>query len=63
MPYKIKKKEGGYKVTTPNHPEGFSKKPQSKEGAIKQMVAIKENSGEEKGEAKKKVGVRKAKKG
>ena len=49
MPYKIKKfGKGGYKVTSPNHPGGFSKKPQSKKQAIKQMVAIKMHDKESK---------------
>lgn len=56
MPYQVEAKGGGYQVTTPNHPQGFSKEPKSKEGAIKQMVAIKLNSGED--ASGKKVGVR-----
>jgi hypothetical protein len=62
MPYKIKDSGGGFKVTSPNHPQGFSKKPQSKEMAIKQMVAIKMHDKEHGGEKPaKKVGVRKGK--
>jgi hypothetical protein len=57
VPYKIAKTGGGFKVTSPNHPHGFSKKPQSKEQAIKQVVAIKINSGED--EVGKKIGVKK----
>lgn len=62
MPYKIAKSGGGFKVTSPNHPHGFSKHPQSKQMAIKQMVAIKMNS-HEGGESKpkKKIGVRRSK--
>ncbi len=58
MPYKIKDEGGGFKVTSPNHPHGFSKKPQSKEMAIKQMVAIKMHSKEGDGGGKK-IGVKK----
>jgi len=46
MPYKIKKRGKGYKVTTPNHPQGFSKKPLSKKRAKKQLAAIHMNSTE-----------------
>lgn len=46
MPYKIKKFDGGYKVVTPNHPQGFSKKPMSKERAKRQLAAIKANAKE-----------------
>lgn len=46
MPYKIKKASGGFKVTTPNHPQGFSKKPQTKQMAKKQMAAIRANTKE-----------------
>ena len=48
MPYKIKKSGSGEKVTSPNHPSGFSKKPQSKTTAKKQLAAIEANSKEEK---------------
>lgn len=58
MPYKITKKGSGYKVTTPGHPQGFSKAPQSKQQAIKQMIAIKMNTGED-SSGKKKIGVKK----
>lgn len=44
MPYKIKKSGGGYKVTSPNHKSGFSKKPLSKSKAKKQMAAIYANT-------------------
>lgn len=58
MPYKISKRDHGYQVTTPNHPSGgFSKKPQTKAGAIKQMVAIKMNTGEN--SSGRKIGVKK----
>ena len=45
MPYKIKKKDGGFAVTTPNHPGGFSKKAQTKAGAASQLRAIMANGG------------------
>lgn len=72
MPYHISNSGSGYKVTSPNHPHGFSKHPQSKEMAHKQMVAIMVNSHEDangkkvgvkkSGESKaKKVGVRRSK--
>jgi ribosomal protein S6 len=48
MPYKIKKFGKGYKTVSPNHPQGFSKAPQSKKQAIKQMVAIKMHDKENK---------------
>lgn len=49
MPYKISKKGGGEKVTSPNHPQGFSKKPQSHAKATAQLRAIEANTkGEEK---------------
>jgi hypothetical protein len=44
MPYRVSKKGGGYKVTSPNHPQGFSKKPLSKERARKQQAAIYANA-------------------
>lgn len=44
MPYKIKSTGGGSKVTSPNHPQGFSKKPQSKAMAKKQLAAIEANT-------------------
>jgi hypothetical protein len=37
MPYKLAKPRGGYKVTSPNHPHGFSKHPMSKKKALSQM--------------------------
>jgi len=46
MPFKLKKRKGGFKVTTPGHPQGFSKKPLSKKKALKQLYAIKVNTGE-----------------
>jgi hypothetical protein len=47
MPYKISESGPGYKVTSPNHPHGFSKHPQSKAQAEKQRVAIMVNSHED----------------
>ncbi len=50
MPYKVSPvKGGGFKVTSPNHPQGFSKKPQTKEQAEKQAVAIRINAKDGKG--------------
>ena len=46
MPYKIKKIGKNFRVTSPNHPKGFSKKPQSKAKALAQMRAIQANDGE-----------------
>jgi len=40
MPYKLKKMKGGEKVTSPNHPNGFSKKPLKHRDAVKQLRAI-----------------------
>ncbi len=65
MPYKLKKVKGGTKVVSPNHPQGFSSKPQSKEMARKQFVAIMIHTGENKAGKKvapKKVGFKKGKK-
>ncbi len=45
MPYKIVKRGSGYKVVTPNHPQGFSAKPVTKAAAEKQLAAIKANTG------------------
>lgn len=45
MPYKIKKVKGGYKVTSPNHPKGFSKAPQSIKKA-KAQIGILKSKGE-----------------
>lgn len=46
MPYKLSRRGSGYKVTTPSHPNGFSKKPLSKKKARKQLAAIKMHSHE-----------------
>jgi hypothetical protein len=47
MPYKVKKVAGGgYKVTSPHHPGGFSKKPQSRAQAEAQRRAIEAHDGE-----------------
>lgn len=61
MPYKIKKVKGGEKVTSPNHPQGFSKKPQSHEMAVKQMIAIKMHDKEHARGGGKKIGIKKGK--
>lgn len=51
MPYKVSKKGSGYKVTTPNHPQGFSKKAQTAKEAYAQKAAIEHSTGEnDKGE-------------
>lgn len=47
MPYKIQKVAGGFKTTSPSHPHGFSKHPQSKAQATAQMRAILANTKEE----------------
>ena len=47
MPYKISKKGGGEKVTSPNHPQGFSRRPQSHAKAVAQLRAIEANTKEE----------------
>ena len=52
MPYKVKKSGDGFKVTSPNHPDGFSRKPQSKKQAEAQRRAIEANDGEGKGKKK-----------
>jgi hypothetical protein len=62
MPYHIEKKGGGYKVTSPNHPGGFSKHPQTKGEAEAQRRAILANDHEDHGKSRpKKVVVRKKK--
>lgn len=58
MPYKIRVVKGGSKVTSPNHPHGFSKKPQSHEMAVKQLRAIAANT-HEGFKGKKKIGIKK----
>jgi hypothetical protein len=40
MPYEVKKRGPGYKVTSPNHPQGFSKKPMTLREAKLQLRAI-----------------------
>jgi hypothetical protein len=47
MPYKLSKVKGGEKVVSPNHPSGFSKKPQSHAKAAAQMRAIYANTKDE----------------
>jgi hypothetical protein len=44
MPYKLKRFGKGTKVVSPNHPQGFSKKPQTLRMAKKQMRAIYANT-------------------
>jgi hypothetical protein len=46
MPYKVRHTGSGFKVTTPNHPQGFSKKPLPKKRALAQLAAIKMNTNE-----------------
>lgn len=58
MPYKVEKKGVGFKVTSPNHPAGFSKHTQTKGQAEAQERAILANA---KPEGGKRVGVRKKK--
>jgi len=48
MPYKLKHFGGGVKVVSPNHPHGFSKKPQMAAMAKKQLAAIQINAPAEK---------------
>jgi len=45
MPYKLKKFGRGYKVTSPGHKEGFSKKPLTRRQAYQQLKAIFVNTG------------------
>lgn len=45
MPYKLKCKGDKCKVVSPNHPKGFSKKPMTREQALKQMRAIYSQTG------------------
>lgn len=40
MPYKLSEVKGGFKVKSPNHPQGFSKKPMTKRQAYQQLKAI-----------------------
>ncbi len=58
MPYSIRVVKGGEKVVSPNHPHGFSKKPQSHEMAMRQERAILANSHEDI-HGKKKIGIKK----
>jgi hypothetical protein len=46
MPYKVKKTGAGYKVTSPNHPKGFSSRPQTKTKAQAQQRALYANASE-----------------
>ena len=47
MPYHVTKRGKGFKVTSPNHPGGFSKKPLTKKMARRQQCAIYANTKEE----------------
>lgn len=40
MPYSLRRIKGGVKVVTPNHPNGFSKKPMTLRKAKAQLRAI-----------------------
>ena len=44
MPYTLKKVKGGAVVVSPNHPNGFSKKPLTLRQAKKQLAAIYANT-------------------
>jgi hypothetical protein len=44
MPYKLREAKGGYKVVSPNHPQGFSKKPMTHREAVAQLRAIMVNT-------------------
>ena len=48
MPYPIKKFGGGFKVTSANHPSGFSDKPQTKAKARAQQKALYANAAPQK---------------
>ncbi len=56
MPYKISKSGSGFKVTTPNHPQGFSKHPQTEKQAAIQKWIIEKRTGETDSGAK--IGIR-----
>jgi hypothetical protein len=58
MPYKIVVVKGGEKVVSPNHPHGFSKRPQGHAKAVAQLRAIAANSHGE-GFKGQKIGVKK----
>lgn len=40
MPYKLRKYGKGFKVVSPGHKEGFSKKPMTRREAVAQLRAI-----------------------
>ena len=65
VPYKVVKVKGGSKVVSPNHPHGFSKKPQTAKQAHIQQWIIEKNSGEDSSGKKtggaKKIGVKRGK--
>lgn len=45
MPYSIRQVKGGVKVVSPNHPQGFSKKPLSMRNAKEQLRVIYSQTG------------------
>jgi hypothetical protein len=66
MPYKVSKVDHGFRVTSPNHPQGFSKKPQTKKQAAIQAWIIQRSTGENAAGKKvaqpqKKIGVKRSK--
>lgn len=40
MPYKLRQVGEGFKIKSPNHPQGFSKKPMTLKNARAQLRAI-----------------------
>ena len=51
MPFKLKQIGDGWKVVSPDHPQGFSKKPLPKKRAQAQLRIIKKNYYGDKGKA------------
>ena len=45
MPFRIKKFGSGYKVVSPNHPEGHSKKPMTLKNAQAQLRIMEQAEG------------------
>jgi hypothetical protein len=67
MPYQVSKVKGGYKVKSPNHPQGFSKAPQTARQAHIQQWIIQKSTGEDASGKKvakpsQKIGVKRSKK-